>query len=147
MMTPSNGNIFRVTDPLCGKFTGHRWIPVTKARDTEIIWFFPNEVNWEYYVMRIFNAIYKYDIDMYIYLFTINHYVLHLFSSLTSFCYHSKIFVYFPLWCNPVCTTGVTMTSDFLVLIKEWRSVKWYPVMSSDILHWNSCKFRWYPPQ
>ena len=27
MMTSSNGNIFRVTDPLCGEFTGHRWIP------------------------------------------------------------------------------------------------------------------------
>ena len=24
MMTSSNGNIFRVTDPLCGEFTGHR---------------------------------------------------------------------------------------------------------------------------
>ena len=28
-----NGNIFRVTGPLCGEFTGHRWIPRTKARD------------------------------------------------------------------------------------------------------------------
>ena len=27
MMTSSNGNIFRVTDHLCGEFTGHRWIP------------------------------------------------------------------------------------------------------------------------
>ena len=27
MMTSSNGNIFSVTDPLCGEFTGHRWIP------------------------------------------------------------------------------------------------------------------------
>ena len=26
-MTSSNGNITRVTGPLCGKFTGHRWIP------------------------------------------------------------------------------------------------------------------------
>ena len=26
-MTSSNGNIFRVTGPLCGEFTGHRWIP------------------------------------------------------------------------------------------------------------------------
>ena len=26
MMTSSNGNTFRVTGPLCGKFTGHRWI-------------------------------------------------------------------------------------------------------------------------
>ena len=25
-MTSSNGNIFRVTGPLCGEFTGHRWI-------------------------------------------------------------------------------------------------------------------------
>ena len=32
-MTSSNGNIFRVTGPLCGKFTGHWWIPLTKASD------------------------------------------------------------------------------------------------------------------
>ena len=30
-MTSSNGNIFRVTGHLCGEFTGHRWIPRTKA--------------------------------------------------------------------------------------------------------------------
>ena len=35
MMTSSNGNIFRVTGPLCGKFTGHWWIPRTKASDEE----------------------------------------------------------------------------------------------------------------
>ena len=29
MMTSSNGNIFRVTGPLCGEFTGHRRIPRT----------------------------------------------------------------------------------------------------------------------
>ena len=33
MMTSSNGNIFRVTGPLCWEFTGHRLIPLTKARD------------------------------------------------------------------------------------------------------------------
>ena len=33
LMTSSNGNIFRVTGPLCGEFTGHRWIPNTKASD------------------------------------------------------------------------------------------------------------------
>ena len=32
MMTSSNGNMFRVTGPSCGEFTGHRWIPHTKAR-------------------------------------------------------------------------------------------------------------------
>ena len=39
MMTPWNGNIFRVTGPLCGEFTGHRWIPLTKASDAELCWF------------------------------------------------------------------------------------------------------------
>ena len=36
MMTSSNGNIFRVTDHLCGEFTGPRWIPHTKATDAEL---------------------------------------------------------------------------------------------------------------
>ena len=36
MMTSSNGNIFRVTGHLCGEFTGHRWIPRTKASGAEI---------------------------------------------------------------------------------------------------------------
>ena len=36
MMTSSNGNIYRVTDHLCGEFTGHRWIPRTKASDAEL---------------------------------------------------------------------------------------------------------------
>ena len=39
MMTSSNGNIFRVTGPLCGEFTGHRWIPLTKASDAELCCF------------------------------------------------------------------------------------------------------------
>ena len=38
-MTSSNGNTFRVTDPLCGEFIGHRWIPLTKASDAEL-WYF-----------------------------------------------------------------------------------------------------------
>ena len=29
-MTSSNGNIFRVTGPLCGEFTGHRWLPAQR---------------------------------------------------------------------------------------------------------------------
>ena len=34
-MTSSNENIFRVTGPLCGEFTGLRWIPRTKASDSD----------------------------------------------------------------------------------------------------------------
>ena len=36
MMTSSNGNIFCVTGPLCGEFTGHRGISLTKASDAEL---------------------------------------------------------------------------------------------------------------
>ena len=36
MMTSSNGNIFRVTGSLCGEFTSHQWIPLTKASDAEL---------------------------------------------------------------------------------------------------------------
>ena len=39
MMMSSNGNIFQITGPLCGEFTSHWWIPLTKASDTEL-WFF-----------------------------------------------------------------------------------------------------------
>ena len=35
-MTSSNGNIFSVTGPLCGEFTGLRWIPLTKASNAEL---------------------------------------------------------------------------------------------------------------
>ena len=40
MMTSSNGSIFRVTGHLCREFTGHRWIPHTKASDAEFWYFF-----------------------------------------------------------------------------------------------------------
>ena len=31
-----DGDSFRVTGPLCGEFTGHRWISLIKASDTEL---------------------------------------------------------------------------------------------------------------
>ena len=45
MTTSSNGNTFRVTDPLCGEFIGHRWIPLTKASDAEL-WYFLWSAPW-----------------------------------------------------------------------------------------------------
>ena len=42
MMTSSNGNIFRVTGPLCGEFTG----PLTKASEAELwhfLWYTPDK--------------------------------------------------------------------------------------------------------
>ena len=40
MMTSSNANIFCVTGTLWGEFTGHGWISLTKASDTELWCFF-----------------------------------------------------------------------------------------------------------
>ena len=42
-------HIFRVTDPLYGQFTGHRWIPLTKASDAErwcFLWSAPWINSW-----------------------------------------------------------------------------------------------------
>ena len=39
MITSSNANIFRVTGPLWGESTCHRWIPLTKASDA-VLWYF-----------------------------------------------------------------------------------------------------------
>ena len=36
MMYVIKWKLFRVTGPLCGEFTGHRWIPLTKAGDAEL---------------------------------------------------------------------------------------------------------------
>ena len=49
MMTSSSGNIFRDIGPLCGEFTGYRWIPLTKASDAELwcfLWSAPWIIGW-----------------------------------------------------------------------------------------------------
>ena len=46
MMVSSSGNIFCVTGPIWGEFTGHRWIPFTKASDVELwcfLWSAPEQ--------------------------------------------------------------------------------------------------------
>ena len=46
MMASSNENVFRVTGPLRGEFTGRRGIPLTKASDAElwcVLWFTPEQ--------------------------------------------------------------------------------------------------------
>ena len=50
MMTSLNENISRVIGHLCGEFTGHRWIPRTKASDAELwcfLWSAPEVNNGE----------------------------------------------------------------------------------------------------
>ena len=46
MRMSSNENIFRVSGPLCGEFTGDRWIPLTKASDAKLwcfLWSTPEQ--------------------------------------------------------------------------------------------------------
>ena len=61
MMTSSNGNMFRVTGPLWGEFTGHQWIPLTKASDAELwcfLWSAPTQtVEWTIDTLVIWDAI------------------------------------------------------------------------------------------
>ena len=45
MSTSSNGTSFRITGHLCGEFTGHRWIPRTKASDAAL-WCFLWSDGW-----------------------------------------------------------------------------------------------------
>ena len=48
LSTSSNGNIFRVTGPVCGEVTCHLWIPLTKASDAELwcfLWSAPEQTN------------------------------------------------------------------------------------------------------
>ena len=45
MMTLSNGTIFRVTGPLCGEFTGLRWIPAQRPVMRSFDVFFDLRVN------------------------------------------------------------------------------------------------------
>ena len=46
MMTSSDGDIYRITDPLCGEFTGHQWIFLTKAGDVELGCFVWSAPEW-----------------------------------------------------------------------------------------------------
>ena len=46
MKTSWNGNIFRVTGPLWGKFPDHQWIPLTKASDAELCLMFSLNCAW-----------------------------------------------------------------------------------------------------
>ena len=53
-MTSSNENIFCVTGHLCGEFTGHRWIPRTKASDAEL---------WCFFDLRLYKQLSKFSRD------------------------------------------------------------------------------------
>ena len=56
MMTSLNGNISRVTGPLCGEFTSYRWIPLKKASDAELWCFFLSAPDAHYDVIVMWKS-------------------------------------------------------------------------------------------
>ena len=48
MMTSWNENNFRVTGPLCGEFTGHRWIPSQRPVTQSLDFFFRLRLNHQF---------------------------------------------------------------------------------------------------
>ena len=76
-MTSLHGNIFRITGPLCAKFTGHRWIPLTKASDAELWFFFLylcldkrlSEQSWDWWFETQFRSLRRHcnDLSLYTY--------------------------------------------------------------------------------
>ena len=48
MMTSWNRNIFRVTGPLCGEFTGDQWSFRTKASDADLLCFLWSTPEWTF---------------------------------------------------------------------------------------------------
>ena len=91
MMTSSNANIFRVTGPMWGEFTGHRWIPLTKARDAELwcfLWSAPwingSVNNGEAGDLRRHHA--HYDVIMYNVIWITQHVTVYFIASVHRWC-------------------------------------------------------------
>ena len=133
---------FRVTGPLCGEFTGHRWFPLTKASDAEL-WCFLLICAWTngwvnnrdagdlrrhraHYVVIVMSLScvtasllsYQKSID------TVRLILIHM--CWTELCYH-----WFKYWCSVVWYQAITWTNtDFH---------KWMHTIPSlgDIAHWG----------
>ena len=73
MMVSSKGNTLHVTCHLWGECTGHRWIPLTKASDTELwclLWFAPEQtIEQTMETPVIWYAITHYDVTVIAWLF------------------------------------------------------------------------------
>ena len=106
MVTSSNGNIFRVTGLLCGEFTGHRWIPLTKAGDAELwcfLWSAPWINGWinnrEAGELRRYHAHYDVIVMRHQVISTWNE--LYLALSLPYLIWISNILFFILRYCNP----------------------------------------------
>ena len=108
MMTSSNGNIFRITGALCGEFTCHRWIPLTKASDAELwcfLWSAPEQNNREAGELRCHQA--HYDV-------TVMNNLIEAEQCIYVWVQHANICSddgLSPVWCKAIIITNAAILS------------------------------------
>ena len=104
MMTPSNGNIFRVTNPLCWEFTGYRWYPPTKASDAEL---------WCFFYLHLNKRLSKQSWDWW---FETPSFSLWRHCNVWSICAESYIYIYIHIYdyISDRSTRGISQNTDLL---------------------------------
>ena len=128
-MTPSNGNIFRVTGPLWGEFTDHRWIPLTRASDAELWCWSALEQN-----KRSSKSLRRRWFE----------------TPLPSLWRHSnEAFPCFNIWLSSISSTSIWLcvfrgekfySINCKYLILQYKSRRWLPIMADNYGHRNcSC--------
>ena len=122
-MTSSNGNFFRVTDPVLGEFTGHRWIPLTKASDHGLWFFFDLSLNkllskqlWGWWFETPWHSLWRHCNGV----FHQNRPYLHVLVVSTGQPLIRSIILY-------SCLSNI-----------QENDIKWYKMIYGDVLH-NMC--------
>ena len=138
MMTSSNGIIFHVTGHLCGEFTGHRWIPCTKASDAELwclLWSAPEKTlvnNGETGDLSRHRA--HYDVTVMI------HYLLVTLVTLRLMCYY-RIVVLWSIVHRGTVWTKMSQIS-FAKIYLKMSPVNWHPFCWQKIYFFYQHKYR-----
>ena len=114
MTTSNDSDFFWFTDPLCGKFTGHRWIPLTKTSHADL-WCFiwsPYEQTVKQTIERlvIWGAIalitmsLKYFVSVVLYVVLLHILTCYNGTQLYSFClaWESQVLILQTYWLNPL---------------------------------------------
>ena len=120
MMTSSNGNtVFRVTGHLCGEFTGPRWIPHTKASDSELwclLWSKRlSKQSWGWWFETLSCSLWRHRNESPYSKFTRSH-------THQNTARHTM-----PLFRDPTLNNGYWFIfSDLMMIIRYWHGC-WYP--------------------
>ena len=141
IMTSSIGNIFRVTGPLCGEFTGHRWIPRTKASDAELWCFVGLIQSWGWWFETLSHPLRRHSnvIDGFIVCWHgMSHYTCARFRS-AMICRVCIIRNYFSM--SPIYSDMSWLSQyQWIVTLKDMGIFDWYRITTLRNTHnfWGS---------